>query len=332
MPNQLALFATNEVVFKSGHVTSVPPYPAEPSAIICSVSGGVDSDACAVWARLRWPNARIILFHAHLAEMDWPQTPAHLDALAATLGNCERVTLQAVYELTGEPTPSGYRATRLRRVHDVQAHGPATDSDPNAILTLTAFWEHARLGMPPTLGKRWCTDYFKQTLFETWCRANRLVLGSSAVLLSGERWRESDNRARVNSWEWRAEVALKPTKRAPDGWNLLWARPVIDQTLAQVATLVTDAGVELHPGYFIQGETIEAMRDPARAEAGRARLSCVTCIFTQPRHLKTALGRARALIQPYIDRVQAIEGRVGKTWQQSGELLREQASERVRDR
>lgn len=332
MPNQLAMFAADAVVTKSGQVTSPPPYPDEPSAVICSVSGGVDSAACAVWARKRWPSARIILWHAYLAEMDWPQTPENIDALAAALGNCERVTLQAVYELTGEATPSGYRATRLRRVHDVQAHGPASDSDPEAILTLTGFWEHARLGMPPTLGKRWCTDYFKQTLFEVWCRQNRLALGSNAVLLSGERWKESDNRARVSTWEWRTEVALKETKRVPDGWNLLWARPVIDLSLAEVTKLVVDAGAPLHPGYFMQGETIEAMLDPNRVEAGRARLSCVTCIFTQPRHLKAALRNAPEVVQPYVDRVQSIERRVGRTWQQSGEMLREPAGERAVDR
>lgn len=329
MPTQLAFWATDEI---QPRVPDPPPYPDEPSAVVCSVSGGVDSAACAVWARKRWPHARLILWHAYLAEMDWPQTPENLRQTAEALGNCELVELQAVHELTGEPTPTGYRATRLRRIHDVTRNGPARDDDPNALLTIQAFWEYARLGMPPTLGTRWCTDYFKQTLFEAWCRRNRVALGRTAVLLSGERWAESDNRARVNSWEWRKEVALQRTKNNPEGWNLLWARPVIDLKLWQVARMVVQAGVPLHPGYWIQGETPESMQDPEREEAGRARLSCVTCIFTQTRHLRIALEREPVMIQPYVDSITQTEGRVGKTWQQAGPLLREARGERVVDR
>ena len=68
-----------------------PPYPDDPSTIIVSVSGGLDSDYAALWARRRWPNHPLILWHAHLAEMDWPDTPAHLDMLAAALGNCHLI-------------------------------------------------------------------------------------------------------------------------------------------------------------------------------------------------------------------------------------------------
>ena len=94
---------------------SPPPYPDDPTAIVVSVSGGLDSDYAALWARRRWPTKPLILWHAHLEGMDWPETQSHLEQLALVLGNCRIVICQAVYELNGKPTPSGCNGTSLRR-------------------------------------------------------------------------------------------------------------------------------------------------------------------------------------------------------------------------
>lgn len=84
-----------------------PPYPETPSAIVVSVSGGLDSDYAAVWARRRWPDQPIILWHAYLPLMDWDETIDHLQTLAAALGDCRLVICQAVYALNGATTPGG---------------------------------------------------------------------------------------------------------------------------------------------------------------------------------------------------------------------------------
>jgi hypothetical protein len=166
-----------------------PPYPDTPSAIVVSVSGGLDSDYAALWARQRWPKHPLILWHAHLEAMDWPDTPAHLDMLAAALGNCRLISCQAVYELNGTTTPSGCNGTTLRRMQivrdGVNEYGAATDTDPAAIRTLLDFARKARNGQPPTKKIRYCTDYFKIRLFNTWARAHRHMLGERSVLLSG---------------------------------------------------------------------------------------------------------------------------------------------------
>jgi predicted PP-loop superfamily ATPase len=70
--------------------------PEDPSCIVVSVSGGVDSDASALWARQRWPDHPIILWHSLLAGMDWDETEEHLDLLCESLGNSKRVTVQGV--------------------------------------------------------------------------------------------------------------------------------------------------------------------------------------------------------------------------------------------
>ena len=80
------------------------------------------------------------------------------------------------------------------------------------------------------------------------------------------------------------------------------------------------AGAPVHPGYALQGEPVDALLDPDRDERGRARLSCVCCIFAQPRHIATALQQAPGLVAPFVRRVQAYEQATGYTWQQRGAL------------
>ena len=302
-----------------------PPYPADPTAIIVSVSGGLDSDYAALWARQRWPSHPIILWHAHLEQMDWPDTPAHLEMLAAALGNCRLIICQAVYELNGTTTPSGCNGTTLRRVHLVRdggtGTGPATDEDPAAVLTLLDFARKARNGQPPTNKIRYCTDYFKIRLFNTWARTQRALLGDRSVLLSGERWAESEQRSHVLPWQWRDAITLKPGHRDwPHGWRMLWARPGIDLALHEVAGAVLAAGIQPHIGYFDQGETLPSLLDPGRDERARARLSCRYCIFSHMHHIQHALDTRPAVMEPAVQAIQNYERDTGYSWQQRGPL------------
>jgi hypothetical protein len=302
-----------------------PPYPAEPSAVIVSVSGGLDSDYAALWARHMWPNARIILWHAFLVLMDWDETLDHLRMLAATLGNCHLVICQAVYELNGTTTPTGCNGTSLRRCHIVQDgdqwYGPATDDDPAVILSLLDFARRARKGQAPTKKIRWCTDYFKIRLFNAWARQNRKMLGERAVLLSGERWAESQQRSHLPPWEWRNAIALQPgNKEWPNGWRMLWARPGIDKALHEVTNAVIRAGIEPHIGYFAQGETLASLLDPSRDEQARARLSCRVCIFSHRHHIQHAVDTRPDSILPVVLAIKRYERDTGFTWQQRGPL------------
>jgi hypothetical protein len=302
-----------------------PPYPETPSAIVVSVSGGLDSDYAALWAQRRWPSAPIILWHAYLSLMDWDETLDHLRMLATALGTCRLVVCQAVYELNGTTTPTGCNGTTLRRCHIVQDgddwYGPATDDDPAAILTLLDFARRARNGQPPTRKIRYCTDYFKIRLFNTWARSQRAQLGERAVLLSGERWAESTQRSHLPAWEWREAITLQPGNAAwPDGWRLLWARPGIDRALHEVAGAVIGAGIPPHPGYIAQGETLTSLLDPNRDEQARARLSCRVCIFSHQHHIQHALDTQPAMMLSAVQAVQEYEQTTGYSWQQCGPL------------
>ena len=136
-----------------------PPLGEPPSVIIGSSSGGNDSHAAVLWARWRWPDVPMIIWHAQLDEMDWEQTPAALDALADCVGG-QRVTVQAVYRHTGNLTPTGQHGVTLAAIHDVDANGPATAAQyPDGIRTLLDFALQARNGQPPTARIRWCTHF-----------------------------------------------------------------------------------------------------------------------------------------------------------------------------
>ena len=105
------------------------------------------------------------------------------------------------------------------------------------------------------------------------------------------------------------------------GLACLWARPLLDLRLHEVTRLVIEAGAPIHPAYFLQGETLAGMLDPRRNERGRARLSCVCCIFSHQRHISSALMNAPELVQPYVDDVLQFERDTGYSWQQRGPLL-----------
>ncbi|GAB4200636.1 MAG: hypothetical protein OHK0022_21900 [Roseiflexaceae bacterium] len=296
-----------------------------PTAVVVSASGGLDSDYAALWARRRWSDVPLVLWHAHLPLMDWEETLPHLRALATTLGKCRLVAVQAVYALTGERTPTGCAATTLRHCHIVEDgdrwFGPAQDDDPDVLLTLLDFAQRARQGQPPTTRRRWCTSYFKVRLFDTWARERRVKLGDRPLLLSGERWPESPARAQLPPWEWREAISLQPGHcQWPEGWQLAWLRPGIAQPLHAVARAVLDAGISLHPGYLAQGETPETLCDPARDERGRARLSCRVCIYSQTRHLQHALVHHPEQVRPAIDAVRAYEAATGYHWRQRESL------------
>jgi 3'-phosphoadenosine 5'-phosphosulfate sulfotransferase (PAPS reductase)/FAD synthetase len=295
-----------------------PSLPTDPTAIIVSVSGGLDSVACALWARQRWPERELILWHAYLAEMDWPQTDAQLRHLAQTIGQCRLVSVQAIYARTGALTPTGAARTTLLGLHTVrdgdQWFGPASaaDDQSDTILTLLDFAQKARHGQPPTSKIRWCTSYFKAAVCDRWLREQREDLGARPVLLSGERHAESPGRAKLPPTQWRFGTK---------GWDVLWARPVIDWPWHQVVQASVDAGIAPHPGYALQGETLEAMRDPTRDERGRARLSCIACIFAHPHHIATALNNDPTTVGPVVRLVQQYEQDTGYSWQQRGRLL-----------
>lgn len=101
---------------------------------------------------------------------------------------------------------------------------------------------------------------------------------------------------------------------------MLWTRPGIDKALHEVAGAVVRSGIEPHPGYFAQGETLASLLDPGRDEQARARLSCRVCIFSHQHHIQYALDTQPAMMLPAVLAVKDYEAVTGFTWQQRGPL------------
>ena len=83
-----------------------------------------------------------------------------------------------------------------------------------------------------------------------------------------------------------------------------------------------EAEVPIHVGYFAQGERLDAMLDPEWDERGRARISCVCCIFSHQHHIECALAATPQAVEPKIKAVQRYEQETGFTWQQRGAILK----------
>lgn len=123
----------------------------------------------------------------------------------------------------------------------------------------------------------------------------------------------------IQNWEER-DIGLLPCKAWPDGWRLLWVRPAIERALHEVARAVHGARVPLNESYRAQGETWEALLDPNRDERGRARHSCVICIFSRRAHILNAVESRPDLVAPKLSDVLDFEAGTGKSWQQNGFL------------
>jgi hypothetical protein len=197
---------------------------------------------------------------------------------------------------------------------------PVSERAGEPLTSLLDFTWTARRGQPPTKKLRYCTDYFKARPCDRWLRDNADRLGRFPVLVTGERWRESDTREDLPEFTWRFGKDGMPRK----GWDVLWWRPILPLPFHRVASNVIAWGGEqlIHPGYFFQGATIESLTDPLQDERGRPRLSCVVCIFTSQRHLQIALnGPFAHIVRPYVEKHKLYERLSGKTWQQRGPLV-----------
>lgn len=115
-------------------INGVAPLPEHPSVIIGSSSGGNDSNAAILYARWRWPDVPIIIWHALIDEMDWEETPTALDALAQRVGG-RRITVQVIYQ----PVEKQHRQATLvlRSLHCMMSI-PMARQQQNSILTVFA--------------------------------------------------------------------------------------------------------------------------------------------------------------------------------------------------
>jgi 3'-phosphoadenosine 5'-phosphosulfate sulfotransferase (PAPS reductase)/FAD synthetase len=98
--------------------------------------------------------------------------------------------------------------------------------------------------------KRWvspairaCTKYLKTEVFNSWCRNNKVLLGTRPVMVLGERWLESDERTRIPELRYR--------KGLQAGWMLEW-HPILHYRRIDSFRKLREYSIEPHYCYRVQ--------------------------------------------------------------------------------
>ena len=152
------------------------------TSVIVSYSNGIDSTGALYWALQEFPREKIYLLYCDTG-FEYPENVQLFYKTAKFLG-VKPVLLQH---------PKGFLKLLLEE----------------------------RLKWPD-MKNRWCTAYLKTGITDKWIRANRNILGTKCLFISGERRDESRGRAKLPEIEYHS-TTLK-TKRVAE-FTCHWYRP-----------------------------------------------------------------------------------------------------------
>jgi 3'-phosphoadenosine 5'-phosphosulfate sulfotransferase (PAPS reductase)/FAD synthetase len=261
----------------------------EPIAV--AFSGGKDSLACVLHLlELGVPKERIELWH-HLIDppgqqfMDWPVTPAYCKAVADALDLPiyfswkEGGFLRELLRENEATAPVGFE-TPSGRVIRVGGKGPPG--------TRRRFPQ-----VSADLSVRWCSAYLKIDVAARVITNDPRLDAATMLLVTGERAEESPGRARYAE----AEQHKTTTRRR---LVVQW-RPVLRWPESEVWEIIERWRINPHPAYRL----------------GWGRLSCMSCIFGDPRQ-----WRAVQQIAPRaFARIAAYEQQFGTTISREGNVV-----------
>jgi 3'-phosphoadenosine 5'-phosphosulfate sulfotransferase (PAPS reductase)/FAD synthetase len=261
------------------------------SKIVVSLSGSKDSIACLLLALEEYGPELVIAHHQVIPE-DWPGTVEYNQQVCSYLG-VPLYTAQAHYYgyeceqclahyLTSNAQPY-CRACKSREGRQVAL--------VQSLLDLVT-WR----GMWPSLDVRFCTSYLKRDVFNMWARRNSNLLGSSSVVVMGERWRESKGRARLPYIRQRTHLP-----------HMTEYRPILDYRRIDVFRKSREYGIEPHYCYKAQGMTDEDMYE--WDVEGGPRMSCVICFLKPEVQLKASYQTEQG--RPIVERGIAVERAIG---------------------
>lgn len=301
-------------------------YCQQEGEVVVSSSSGIDSLATLITAREMFPHRKIRVHHQYLAE-SWHDDLSYLVLQCEAVSNCHLTVSQGVRQLTGGFTPTGAYATTLHRLHTIYDNGFVADPLPPAddlwregrpknipgteITSLLDLAVIAR-GAPPTKKIRYCSAYMKSDVFNRWLQDNGFA---HVFMMTGERHAESQGREKLAASEWRFG------RQKNDAY---WHRPIVTLKFHEVLRKIlefTKGDIELIPrSYGWQFATghledfIAYYLDPEHDEGGRARRSCVRCIFTTRE--ATELLRASGHSVWFDARTDLAEKVMNMTWRQ----------------
>lgn len=318
--------------------------PSHPSRVIVSTSFGKDSIAALLEA-LETFGPEPVVAHYQVVEEEWPETLAYGQSVCDDLG---------VPLYTSQGRYSGYRCLDCGRTY-LSAHPEKAMCRPpqgcgsrnkeflRMVESVHDLIEWRQRWVSKTI--RACTKYQKVEVFNSWCRNHKPLLGSSPVMVLGERWLESDERTRIPELRYR--------KGLQAGWMLEW-HPILRyrridsfrklreydiephycyrvqwrELLREEHALWRAQGIVPHASYEGQWDGLQEIEELPDAtldpiidqlfyeveEEGGPRCSCISCFFKPARQLRasyrTAQGRA------VIEDAMRIEEQIGFTMKQ----------------
>ncbi len=262
--------------------------------IIIAFSGGKDSLACLLY--LLWlgiETTRIELWHHDVdgheggtLQMDWPCTPAYVDAVAAAF----QLPIYHSWKV------GGFEREMLR---DEQPTAPIRFEEPlpDGSIIVTQVGGNSnkvstRLKFPQVsanLLTRWCSSYLKIQVADAALRHQPRFRHRRTLVITGERAEESTNRANYIAFApHRADLRSGRIPRHIDHW-----RPVLNWSEGQIWGIIAHYRVNPHPAYRL----------------GWGRVSCMHCIFGSDNQWASAAQIAPDQIQIIDD----YESRLGYT-------------------
>lgn len=223
------------------------------TSVIVSYSNGIDSTGALYWALQEFDKDKIFLLYCDTG-FEYP----------------ENISLF-------------YKTARFIGVKPVLLEHPKGFLE--MLLTERFMW--------PDMKNRWCTAYLKTGVTDKWIRANRHVLGTKCLFVSGERRDESANRARLPETEYHS-THLK-TKRVAD-FTCHWHRPCLNYEKGKMFEQGKMLGLEPHFCY----EYLE-------------RCSCMGCMFMKENHAIENMRRYPDQMKKFVD----AEIKLGHTWRKN---------------
>lgn len=192
------------------------------AVVAVGVSGGKDSDACAI-AVMRHLDAightgPRLLIHADLGVVEWSDSLPSCERLAEKLG----VELVVVARKAGDMMDrwEGRWASSVRRYNDLSC------------VKLILPWS--------TPSMRFCTSELKSAVIASALR--KRFPNQSIISVTGIRREESSNRAKMPVWGNDSRISRK------DAIGLVW-NPIIEWKIDQVFKTIAQAGLRLHEAY-----------------------------------------------------------------------------------
>lgn len=188
--------------------------------ILVGFSGGVDSQATALWCRQRFPAENIILLNSDAGGNEHPITTEFVEEYGRTVFPVTVVSA-LVKDLGMRGTKEGATRDRRRQL----------DDDEPLTFDKLAFVK----GRYPSRKAQFCTEYLKIAPQARWVREN--LPGVPFERYIGVRWDESSDRARL------------PREDYDDYFHCKLVRPIIDWTKSQVFSFLKEHGERWNPLY-----------------------------------------------------------------------------------